>query len=278
MLLVFQACRSAPGTARQAAPVAQPAESPPTSLAPVVIAEGLWVRSIAPSAWVVTQEFAHNANTLVVRMSDGTVVFCSSPFDSNTTRVLVSWVQKTLQPTRMMAINTHWHLDGTGGNAAYHEAGVTTLASKQTVALATARGERLRDSAAEDLAADLAASVRATPIVPAIQTFDEAQGITLTLGDQRVAVVYPGAAHSQDNVVVYFPRQQLLFGGCALKVGNSIGYLGDASLATWETALGVMRGFGARVVVPGHGETGGPEIIENTLRLVREAQSAARKP
>jgi hypothetical protein len=59
-----------------------------------------------------------------------------------------------------------------------------------------------------------------------------------------------------------------------LKIGNSLGYLGDASLDTWEPALARLAALGATIVVPGHGRTGGPEIIANTLRLVRAARTA----
>jgi hypothetical protein len=37
-------------------------------------------------------------------------------------------------------------------------------------------------------------------------------------------VFFPGAAHSADNVVVYFPKKRLLFGGCMIKP-KELGYL-----------------------------------------------------
>lgn len=242
----------------------------PTSA--VEIQPGLRATPVDANAWVITHEAVYESNVLVVRFPDGTVVICSSPFDTRTTRALVAWVRETLRPQRMVAINTHWHMDGSGGNEAWKEAGVTIYATRQTQALLRERGARSRETSADGLAAELAESVRATPVVDADQLFDEAEGLSLSFGGERAEVKFPGAAHSQDNLVVYFPAHQLLFGGCALKVGNSLGYLGDASLATWESALEVMRRYPARIVVPGHGTVGGPEIIENTSRLLREAK------
>jgi glyoxylase-like metal-dependent hydrolase (beta-lactamase superfamily II) len=165
-------------------------------------------------------------------------------------------------------------MDGTGGNAAYREAGVATYASAHTQALSLERGARMRQDAAEGLPAAVAKHVRDTPVVAAEHTFEESAGLTLVFGEESVEVIYPGPAHSQDNVVVYFPARRILFGGCMLKVGNSLGYLGDASLDTWEPALTRLASLEATIVVPGHGRTGGPEIIENTHRLVRGARAA----
>lgn len=236
------------------------------------IRPGLTVRAVARDAWLVTHDELHASNVLVAKFGAGTVVLCSSPFDTGTTRALLGWVREHLSPARLLAINTHWHLDGTGGNAAYREAGVETWASVHTRALQLERGEELRAEAADGLPAELAAAVLGTPIVGAEFTFDESAGLALDLDGERVEVFFPGAAHSQDNVVVWFPDRRLLFGGCMLKIGDSLGYLGDASLETWDAALERLEALDATVVVPGHGPSGGPEILANTRRLVREAR------
>ncbi|MFO0595475.1 MAG: MBL fold metallo-hydrolase [Myxococcaceae bacterium] len=235
---------------------------------------GLSVRALAPETWVVTQDEAHSSNVLVARFSDGTVLLCSSPFDTDATRALLAWVRRELAPKRIVAINTHWHLDGTGGNEAYREAGVEVWSSAHTRALLLERGERLRSEAAEGLAPDVAAHVRATAIVGAENVFEEAAGRGWAFGGERVEVRFPGAAHAPDNVVVSIPSRALVFGGCMLKIGDSLGYLGDASLPTWEAALDVVAAFAPKLVVPGHGAPGGAEIIDNTRRLVRAAVSS----
>jgi len=239
------------------------------------IRPGLVVQQVAGDTWVVTHEEIHDSNVLLARMGDGTLLVASSPFDTDTTRAVLAWARAILAPTRIVAINTHWHADGTGGNAAYHEAGVVTYASTHTQALVQERGERMRVEAAEGFPPEVAERIRTTPVVAAQETFDEASGLTLTFADERIDVIFPGAAHSADNVVVHLPERHVLFGGCMLKVGDSIGYLGDASLDTWEPALHRLEPLEARVVVPGHGKSGGPEIIANTLRLVR-AERARR--
>jgi metallo-beta-lactamase class B len=260
-----------PAAVRQAD---EPAALPPVKVANRINAE-LGVRKVARDAYVITHEPFHESNVLVVRMGDGSLVICSSPFDTQAARAMVAWLRATFRPPRIIAINTHFHLDGTAGNHAYDEANVETYASDATQALLIERGASLRDeSAASFTDARMRARVERTRIVPATYTFAPHDGMHFKIADEPVHVVHPGPAHSPDNVVVYFPRRGVLFGGCMIKTGDSIGYLGDADLTRWEAAVRKLEEMKARVVVPGHGATGGRELLQNTIVLVRQARAA----
>jgi metallo-beta-lactamase class B len=234
----------------------------------------LAVRRIAEGAFVVTHEPAFDSNVLVVRMVDGTVVICSSPFDTQATRTMLWWIRAALAPGRIIAINTHFHPDGTAGNEAYAEAGVETYATDLTQRLLAERGAQIREGAAAAMnGSALASRVLTTRIVPATHTIKAAEGAVFTFGSETVRVIYPGPAHSPDNIVVHFPARGILFGGCMIKTGSSIGNTDDADLGHWEAAVRSVETLGARVVVPGHGPDGGPETFRNTLVLVKAARS-----
>jgi len=234
----------------------------------------LALRRIADGAFVVTHEPAFDSNVLVVRMADGTVVICSSPFDTQATRTMLRWIRTALSPGRIVAINTHFHPDGTAGNEAYAEAGVETYATDLTQRLLAERGAQIRDAAASAMnGSALASRVRTTRIVPATHTIKAVEGAVFTIGGETVRVIYPGPAHSPDNVVVHFPARGILFGGCMIKTGSSIGNTADADLGHWEAAVRSVETLGARVVVPGHGPVGGPELFQNTLAVVKAARS-----
>src|SRR6185295_1176566 len=178
----------------------------------VRIDDDLTVRKVAPGAFVVTENPGFESNVLVVLLQDGkTAVVCSSPLDGSATRALLSWIRESFAPTRIIDINTHYHPDGTAGNEAYAEAGVETYSTPRTKELLAKNGEHVREECAAALGTGpLAERVRATRVMPAARTFDEAKGLTLTFGDEVVRVVYPGPAHSPDNVVVHFPSRDLL--------------------------------------------------------------------
>src|SRR5690606_7398372 len=127
----------------------------------------------------------------VARMPDGTVVMASSPFDADSTRVMLAWVRQRLSPERLVAINTHWHLDGTAGNAAYLEAGAEIHASTLTDARSLERGASMRETAGDGIPASVNERVRATPVVQATHTFEPSEGLTLSFGGEPVQVVFP---------------------------------------------------------------------------------------
>jgi len=238
------------------------------------IGRELVARELAPGAYLVTHQPFHASNVLVVRLADSTLIVCSSPFETEGTRALLGWLRSTFRPRRIIAINTHFHLDGTGGNAAYLEAGVETIASDQTAALLASRGAALRDDAAaafEDPA--LRERVARVELVAPRRTFAAADGLTLRIAGEEIRILHPGPAHSPDNLVVHFPARGLLFGGCMIKAaGASIGYTGDADLAHWPAAVRALEPLAPRIVVPGHGAPGGPELLTGTIEIVRAAK------
>jgi glyoxylase-like metal-dependent hydrolase (beta-lactamase superfamily II) len=239
----------------------------------------LVLRELAPEVVLAVQTSpkGSSANVLAVRMTDGTVVICSSPYDTKTTRVLVRALRARFRATRLVAINTHFHADGTNGNEAYAAEGVETYASDHTVALARERGEAGRETMAKYVeAADpqLAARIRSTALAPAAHTFAEAEGLTLQFGADNVRALFVGAGHSPDNIVVFFPRQRVLFGGCMVRSESGLGNTSDADIAHWADAADAAARLEPVIVIPGHGEVGGPEL----LRATAERARAATKP
>jgi metallo-beta-lactamase class B len=94
-------------------------------------------------------------------------------------------------------------------------------------------------------------------------------------------LLFPGPGHTPDNIVAYFPRQRVLFGGCLVKADTATtrGYVGEADLAAWPASvLRVRAAFPAlRTVVPGHGAVSGPGALPHTARMFT-ARAAPTEP
>ncbi len=240
------------------------------------IDEELAVRALAIDTWLVVHEPFVAANVLVAKMPDGTVVICSSPFETEASRALVAWIRSTLKPTRIVAINTHFHFDGTGGNEAYQELGVETYASTSTQRLLKEKGASLQAESAQQFEGVERQRMLAMKIAPAAHSFDEHAGLSFQLGGEEVRVVYPGPAHTADNVVVFFPARGVLFGGCMIKGSPTVGFIGHADLERWESSVEVVRALGARIVIPGHGPVGGAELFDLTTSVVRRARAGQK--
>ena len=239
------------------------------------INDELALQAIAPDTFVVTDTACFDSNVLVAKMPDETVVIASSPFETVSAAAMVSWIQQKLAPKRIVAINTHFHADGTGGNEAYSAAGVEIWASELTRDLHMQTAERMRTEVAE-LFQDPALRERILrrKDVPAPNIFTAKEGFRRTFGGEELIVHYPGPAHSADNMVVVLPKRGVLFGGCMVRAAGStaLGNLGSANVNEWEKSVSSLREFEPRVVVPGHGALGGRELIEQTIALARETR------
>jgi len=70
-------------------------------------------------------------------------------------------------------------------------------------------------------------------------------------------VHYYGEGHTKDNVIVYFPDDKVVFGGCLIKaVDAGKGNLEDANVAAWpETVRKLKRNYpDTKIVIADHGK------------------------
>ena len=96
--------------------------------------------------------------------------------------------------------------------------------------------------------------------------------LKLNVGNEYVTVKYFGEGHTKDNVVGYFPAENVMFGGCLIKeIDASKGYLGDANLETWSATVEKVKAAYpvVKFVVPGHGDYGSSKLLDYTIKLFR---------
>jgi glyoxylase-like metal-dependent hydrolase (beta-lactamase superfamily II) len=246
-------------------------QSPSPPPAPVAAPAGFVLRDVARGALVLTEPEPWQANLLLVEMPERSLLLVNAPATEASTRALLDWIDVRFGSRRLVVVNTHFHLDACGGNAVLLEAGAEVIGSRDTAALIVARGRTMRESITSEYATThpaFAAGIAETRVVPPARLFDPRVGLVLDFGGERVRVVHPGPAHSPDNVVVFFPDRGLLFGGCMVKGGPSLGNLGDADVARWPEAIRILQGLRPTIVVPGHESRLDPAQLDHTLALL----------
>ena len=207
------------------------------------LAEGVWLH----------RSFRHiegfglvDANGLVVRGDTG-VLLVDTAWTPQQTKHLLEWVEAEMRLPVTDVVITHGHGDSSGGLSAL-PASTRVHALPETFAQIAAEGVRPANAVE----------------VPPDQS--------VTLAGAPVEILFPGHGHAPDNLVVYLPEQAILFGGCFIKAATSrgLGNVADADLTSWPRAVAKTRERfpAARVVVPGHGEPGGPELLTHTERLL----------
>lgn len=183
-------------------------------------------------------------NGLIARAGKEVIIF-DTPANDSSAQALIAWVEQQARCTIKAVVPTHFHVDCLGGLRAFHAHGIPSHAHDSTLVLARRNGYEVPEHGFSD-------------------------SLVLALGGTTVLVKYPGKGHTVDNVVGYFAQDQVLFGGCLLKELNATkGYLGDADVAAWpRTVERIKRAFpDVRTVVPGHGEPGGPALLDYTIQL-----------
>lgn len=190
------------------------------------------------------------ANGMIARTKDGLLLVDTTWSDELAER-LVSWAEDNLADRVVKAIVTHSHADRTGGLAALQKRKIPVLALDLTIAkLSSQTGKPVPDLL-----------MKAAP------------GAVYT-DPSGFEAFYPGPGHAADNLVVWFPKQRILFGGCFVRgeAAEDLGNVADADLASWPTSVARVqeRYPSAAVVVPGHGAIGAAAALTRTLELLRK--------
>ena len=187
-----------------------------------------------------------SSNGLII-INGGEALLFDTPVTNSQTETLVKWITDSLSATVSAFVPTHWHDDCLGGLEYLHTIGIKSYANQMTIDLAKANG------------------------MP-VPCYGFTDSLHLYLHDKIVECHYFGGGHSADNIVVWIPSEKILFAGCMVQNihSNGLGNLSDAKLDEWyPTIQKVMAKFSdAKIVIPGHGQIGGMELLEHTSKLL----------
>jgi glyoxylase-like metal-dependent hydrolase (beta-lactamase superfamily II) len=154
----------------------------------------------------------------------------------------------TRQPVRWLVL-THHHPDHTFGAIVFSRAGARIVAHPDTRTLASEGGQ-------DALIADW---VRVMGL-DAMRGFEFAEAPdrpvtgtdTLQLGGRTIIITHPGAAHTPGDLMVWLPRERVLFAGDLL-IEDGVTMVVDGSARALERGLDIIDSLAPRIAVPGHG-------------------------
>ncbi|WP_159467444.1 subclass B1 metallo-beta-lactamase [Dyadobacter sp. 3J3] len=194
-----------------------------------------------------TNDFGNvGCNGLIVRNNNESIIF-DTPINDKISEELIKWIKETLHCKINAVIPTHFHDDSAGGLKAFDDHGIPSYAYFKTIEL-----------------------TKENNFVVPKNSF--ADSLVLKVGDQQTITKFFGEGHTKDNVVGYFPAENVLFGGCLIRASDAgKGYVGDANVADWSvTVEKVKKGYpDVKIVVPGHGHYGNIELLDHTINLYK---------
>jgi len=199
------------------------------------------------TSFLQTNDFGNvPCNGLIVRNGREAIVF-DTPSNDKSSQELIQWIKETLHCKINAIIPTHFHNDCLGGLKAFHENNIPSYAYSKTIELAKENNFAVPENSFSD-------------------------SLVLQVGNENVIAKFFGEGHTRDNVVGYFPSENVLFGGCLIKEwGAGKGYLGDANVAAWSGTVEKVKNAypNVKMIVPGHGTRGNKKLLDYTIKLFK---------
>lgn len=187
------------------------------------------------------------SNGMVVIDKNEAVVF-DAPVSNESAEELIGYLTGK-KVTVKAVIPTHFHEDCIGGLKAFHDHGIPSYAFEKTL-------EILKEK-------------QPGAVMPQHGFHDK---LTIKIGKEEATAVFLGEGHTKDNIVGYFPKDKVLFGGCMIReIGAGKGNTADANITEWSStvARAEHRFPDAELVIPGHGKPGGKDLLKYTENLYK---------
>lgn len=188
------------------------------------------------------------ANGMYVVTKDG-VIMIDSPWDSTQTQPLLDSIAKRHNQKVKICITTHSHDDRTSGLNVLKRNGVKTFSYSEAYKKGLKDGEQVTE-------------------------FVFTKDTVFELGGMQFETYFPGIGHAPGNIVVWFPKAKVLFGGCFIKSVEATGMGGieDADLNNWPVAVkNTMKKYKSpKFIIPGHQGWLSKNALKHTLHLLEQ--------
>ena len=260
------------------------------------VTDGVWAAVAAPAYKV-------NCNTAIIEHDDGVMVVDTHSKPSAAKVIVAQLRELTTKPVRYV-VNTHFHWDHWHGNevypAAYPSAEIVTnqLTREAMVRKGLKRIQdhvrqvpaeiaKLRAEAASAPTADRRAKLEAdlrlaeaylaevTGLEPALPTIAFEQTMKLYRRDREIHLLHLGRAHTEGDVFVYLPKEQVVITGDAV-IGWTP-YMGDGYPEDWVGTLDRLAQLDFTHIIMGHGTVVGRDWLRTFRAYVHDMVAAVRE-
>jgi cyclase len=231
------------------------------------------VKEIASGVWFREGEIKDqgHCNNIIIEMKDYLIVVDAN-FPSGA-RLAIGDAKKLSPKPIKYVFDTHHHGDHAYGNPVWTQAGATTLAYIG-VAEEMRRYEPAGWKSASSSRKDVA-ELKLQTAQPPKQTFKESPFV-LNDGIRRVEFHFFGWAHTRGDGFVYLPKEKILCTGDAV-VNGPYNFTGHANITNWPAVVARAQKMDVLHVLPGHGASGGPELLDGQRQFFLDLRSAVNK-
>ena len=195
------------------------------------------------------------ANGMYLVTNVGVAMF-DSPWDTTQFQALLDSIKLRHNKDVVFCIATHWHDDRTNGLEYYKQKGIKTYSTTLTDNLSKKNK-----------------SNRAQILIQKDTLFN--------LGQYSFETYYPGPGHSEDNIVLWFNKEKILYGGCLIKgaEAKNLGYLADRNVREYETTLKKvqMKYLHPNYIIVSHHDWNSLHSLSHSIKLAKKLKRKTQK-
>ena len=192
-----------------------------------------------------------SANGMYLVTDSGVVLF-DSPWDTSPFQPLLDSIKVKHNKKVIINIATHSHEDRTSGIDFYRKNGIKTYTTILTDEI-SAENERPRAE------------------------FLMKKDTLFTVGQYKFQTYFGGEGHTKDNIVIWFDKEKILYGGCLVKSieAKDLGYVGDANINEWsKTIKNIQKKFkNPKFIITGHHTWESTKTLKHTLKLIKQHEN-----
>lgn len=202
------------------------------------------------------QESQVPANGMYLVTNDGVVMF-DTPWDTTQFQPLLDSIKFKHNKNVIMSIATHWHSDKTAGLEYYRRQGIKTY----TTVLTDVFSKKNNHKRAEFLMKN---------------------DTVFNVGQYVFETYYPGEGHTADNIVIWFKKEKILYGGCLIKGADdeNLGYLGDANVTAYATTLKNVQKKcrKPKFIIIAHSDWKNTNSLKHSIMMAKELRKQNSSP
>ncbi|MBK7559397.1 MAG: BlaB/IND/MUS family subclass B1 metallo-beta-lactamase [Chitinophagaceae bacterium] len=188
------------------------------------------------------------ANGMYLLTNNGVVLF-DTPWDTTQFQPLLDSIKLKHNKSVKTCIATHWHSDRTEGLEYYKNQGIKTYTTFLTDELSKKNNKK-----------------RAEYLIEKDTVFN--------VGQYSFETYYPGQGHTADNIVIWFDKEKILYGGCLIKgaEAENLGYLGDANVFEYHSTLkNVQQKYpNPKFIIVSHSEWDNINSLKHSIKLAKK--------
>lgn len=178
------------------------------------------------------------------------VAMIDTPWDTTQFQPLLDSIELKHKQKVVLCIATHSHEDRTAGLEYYSSKGIKTYTSVMTDEFCVEKKEKRAQ-------------------------FHFKNDTTFKIGSYTFQTCFAGGAHTGDNIFIWFEKDKILYGGCAIKSteASDLGNIKDADLKQWPITLKrIKQKFPSpEFIIPGHQDWNSTRSIDHTLELLKNS-------